>query len=113
MQALADQESIARTCLQLAEGAAWSGKQRETFATAERLLAKLSERSSERALLLAILALGKLDEDEPDAGREAFTAALAVAEELPDASVKGAILAFRSKFNFICLRLREALEDST
>ncbi len=38
-EALADQENIARTCLQLAEGAAWSGKQRETFATAERLLA--------------------------------------------------------------------------
>jgi tetratricopeptide (TPR) repeat protein len=111
-ETLADQESIARTCLQLAEGAAWSGKQRETFATAERLLAKLSESSSDRALLLAILALGKLDEDEPDAAREVFTAALAVAEKLPDSGVKGAILAFRSKFNFVCLHLREALEDS-
>ena len=111
-EALADQENIARTCLQLAEGAAWSGKQRETLATAERLLAKLSENSSERALLLAILALGKLDEDEPDAAREVFTAALAVAEKLPDSGVKGAILAFRSKFNFVCLNMREALEDS-
>jgi tetratricopeptide (TPR) repeat protein len=111
-EALADQEGIAKTCLQLAEGAAWSGKQRETFATAERLLAKLSESSSERALLLAILALGKLDEDEPDAAREVFTAALAVAEKLPDSGVKGAILAFRSKFNFVCLHLREGLEDS-
>ena len=111
-EALADQESIARTCLQLAEGAAWSGKQRETFATAERLLAKLSESSNDRALLLAILALGKLDEDEPDVAREVFTAALAVAEKLPDTGVKGAILAFRSKFNFVCLNLRDALEDS-
>ncbi len=111
-ETLADQESIARTCLQLAEGAAWSGKQRETFGTAERLLAKLSESSSDRALLLAILALGKLDEDEPDAAREVFTAALAVAEKLPDTGVKGAILAYRSKFNFVCLHLREALEDS-
>jgi tetratricopeptide (TPR) repeat protein len=111
-EALADQESIARTCLQLAEGAAWSGKQRETFATAERLLGKLSESSSDRALLLAILALGKLDEDEPDAAREVFTAALADAEKLPDTGVKGAILAYRSKFNFVCLHLREALEDS-
>ena len=111
-ETLTDQESIARTCLQLAEGAAWSGKQRETFATAERLLAKLSESSSDRALLLAILALGKLDEDEPDAAREVFTAALAVAEKLPDTGVKGSILAFRSKFNFVCLHLREALEDS-
>jgi tetratricopeptide (TPR) repeat protein len=111
-ETLADQESIARTCLQLAEGAAWSGKQRETFATAERLLAKLSESSSDRALLLAILALGKLDQDEPDAAREVFTAALAVAEKLPDTGIKGAILAYRSKFNFVCLHLREALEDS-
>jgi tetratricopeptide (TPR) repeat protein/uncharacterized membrane protein len=111
-ETLADQESIARTCLQLAEGAAWSGKQRETFATAERLLAKLSESSSDRALLLAILALGKLDENEPDAAREIFTAALAVAEKLPDTGIKGAILAYRSKFNFVCLHLREALEDS-
>ncbi|MGD0117901.1 MAG: AAA family ATPase [Candidatus Binatus sp.] len=111
-EALADQEGIARTCLQLAEGAAWSGKQRETFETAERLLAKLSESSKDRALLLAILALGKLDEDEPDAAREVFTAALAVAEKLPDSGVKGAILAFRSKFNFVCLNMREALEDS-
>jgi hypothetical protein len=75
-------------------------------------LAKLSESSSDRALLLAILALGKLDEGEPDAAREVFTAALAVAEKLPDTGVKGAILAFRSKFNFVCLHLREALEDS-
>ena len=111
-EALADQESIARTCLQLAEGAAWSGKQRETFATAERLLAKLSESSNDRALLLAILALGKLDEDEPDAAREVFAAALAVAEKLLDTAVKGSILAFRSKFNFVCLHLPEALEDS-
>jgi tetratricopeptide (TPR) repeat protein len=111
-ETLADQESIARTCLQLAEGAAWSGKQRETFATAERLLGKLSESSSDRALLLAILALGKLDEGEPDAAREVFTAALAVAEKLPDTGVKGAVLAFRSKFNFVCLHLQEALEDS-
>jgi tetratricopeptide (TPR) repeat protein len=111
-ETLADQESIARTCLQLAEGAAWSGKQRETLGTAERLLAKLSESSSDRALLLAILALGKLDEDEPDAAREVFTAALAVAEKLPDTGIKGAILAYRSKFNFVCLHLREALEDS-
>jgi tetratricopeptide (TPR) repeat protein len=111
-ETLADQDSIARTCLQLAEGAAWSGKQRETFATAERLLAKLSESSSDRALLLAILALGKLDEDEPDAAREIFTAALAVAEKLADPGVTGAILAFRSKFNFVCLYMHEALEDS-
>jgi tetratricopeptide (TPR) repeat protein len=111
-ETLADQESIAKTCLQLAEGAAWSGKQRETFATAERLLAKLSESSSDQALLLAILALGKLDEDEPDAAREVFTTALAIAEKLPDTGIKGAILAFRSKFNFVCLHLREALEDS-
>jgi len=111
-EALADQENIARTCLQLAEGAAWSGKQLETFGTAERLLAKLSESSSDRALLLAILALGKLDEDEPDAARQVFTTALAVAEKLPDTGIKGAILAYRSKFNFVCLHLREALEDS-
>ena len=111
-EALADQESISRTCRQLAEGAAWSGKQREALATAERLLAKLSESSNDRAFLLAILALGKLDADEPDAGREVFTAALQVADKLPDPGIKGAILAFRSKFNFVCLHLREALEDS-
>ena len=113
-EALADQESIAWTCRQLAEGAAaWSGKQREALETAERLLAKLSATSGDRAFLLAMLALGKLlDADEPDAGRELFTEALAVAEKLPDPGVKGAILAFRSKFNFVCLHLREALEDS-
>src|ERR1700719_4500166 len=110
--ALADQESIAKTCIELAEGAAYSGKRREALATAERLLAKLSKRTSERALLLAILALGKLDDDEPDAAHQAFIAAFSVAEELPDTSVMGAILAFRSKFNFICLRLRGAREDS-
>jgi tetratricopeptide (TPR) repeat protein len=110
--ALDDQESIAKTCIQLAGGAAYSGKRREALATAERLLAKLSKRTSERALLLAILALGKLDDDEPEAARQAFITAFTVAEELPDTSVMGAILTFRSKFNFICLRLREALEDS-
>jgi tetratricopeptide (TPR) repeat protein len=109
---LGDQESIARTCLRFAEGATWSGKQREAFAIAERLLAKLTTVSSDRAFLLATLALGKLDDDEPDAAHEVFTAAFAVAEELSDARVKAAILAFRSKLNFVCLRLHEALEDS-
>src|SRR6202008_1504803 len=111
-EALADQERIARTCLQLAEAAAWSGKTRETFATAERLLPKLSESSGDRAMLLAFLALGKLDEDQPDTAREVFDAALAVSEKVSHTNVKGAILAFRSKFNFICVHLREALEDS-
>ena len=110
--ALDDQESIAKTCIQLAEGAAYSGKRREALATAERLLAKLSKRTTERALLLAILGLGKLDDDDPEAAHQAFIAAFSGAEELPDTSVMGAILAFRSRFNFICLRLREALEDS-
>src|ERR1700722_4182989 len=44
----------------------------KTLETAERLLAKLSTTSGDRAFLLAILALGKLDADEPDAGREVF-----------------------------------------
>jgi tetratricopeptide (TPR) repeat protein len=111
-EVLSDQKGIAKTCLQLAEGAAWSGKKRETFATAERLLPKLSESSGDRALLLAFLALGKLDEDQPDTAREIFDAALAVAAKLSDTNVRAAILAFRSKFNFICVNLREALEDS-
>ena len=111
-ETLADQESIARTCLQLAEGAPYTATRREALAKAERLLPKLSTSSSERALLLTLLALGKLDEDEPDAGREDFTAALAIAEELGDTGVKGAILASRSRFNFACFHLREALEDS-
>jgi tetratricopeptide (TPR) repeat protein len=111
-EALADQENIARTCLQLAEGAPYTATRREALAKAERLLPKLSTSSSERAFLLTLLALGKLDEDEPDAGREAFTAALAIAEELGDTGVKGAILASRSRFNFACFHLREALEDS-
>jgi tetratricopeptide (TPR) repeat protein len=110
--ALNDEEGIAKTCIQIAEGAAYSGKRREALATAERLVAKLSRRTAERALLLAILALGKLDDDEPEAAHQAFIAAFSIAEELPDTSVMGAILASRSRFNFICLRLREALEDS-
>src|SRR3984957_5575985 len=111
-EALADQESIARTCLQLAEGAPYTATRRDALAKAERLLPKLSTSSSERALLLTLLALGKLDEDEPDEGREAFTAALAIAEELGDTGVEGAMLASSSSFNSGCFHLREALEDS-
>jgi eukaryotic-like serine/threonine-protein kinase len=106
------QEGAGRTCLQLAEAANWTSKRREAYATAEHFLAEASIVNSDRALLLAILALGKLDEDEIDAARPAFTQALALAEELHDGATEGAILAFKSQFNFLCLRLREALDDS-
>jgi tetratricopeptide (TPR) repeat protein len=110
--ALKDQDGACRTYLQLANGAGWSSKRREVFAKAERFLAEASIVSSHRAFLLALLALGKFDEDETDPAAEAFTTALALAEELPDSVTKGAILASRSNFNFSCLRLREALDDS-
>jgi tetratricopeptide (TPR) repeat protein len=110
--ALNDQEGAGRTCLQLAEAANWTNKRREAYTTAEHFLAEASIVSSDRALLLAILALSKLDVDETDAAGAAFTQALALAEELHDGATKGAILAFRSQFNFLCLHLREALDDS-
>jgi tetratricopeptide (TPR) repeat protein len=109
---LNDQDGAGRTCLQLTEGAGWTSKRREVFAMAERFLAGASIVSSDRAFLLAILALGKVDDDEMDAAAEAFSRAMALAEELPDSSTKGAILAYRSQFNFLCYRLREALDDS-
>jgi eukaryotic-like serine/threonine-protein kinase len=110
--ALNDQEGAGRTCLQLAEAANWTNKRREAYATAEHFLAEASIVSSDRALLLAILALSKFDVDETDAAGETFTQALALAEELHDGTTKGAILAFRSQFHFLCLHLREALDDS-
>jgi tetratricopeptide (TPR) repeat protein len=109
--ALNDQDGAGRTCLQLVEGAWWTSKRREAFTRAERFLAEASTASSHRALLLAILAVDKLDEDQTD-GAEAFSKALALAEELHDGLTRGGILAFRSQFNFLFLRLREALDDS-
>ncbi|HEX4209568.1 MAG TPA: AAA family ATPase, partial [Candidatus Binataceae bacterium] len=110
--ALNDQDGAGRTCLQLAEGARWSRRVREVFTTVERFAGEASIVSSQRALLIAILALDKLDEGKFDVAAEEFSRALALAEELSDSGTKGAILAFRSQFNVQCFRLREALEDS-
>jgi tetratricopeptide (TPR) repeat protein len=56
--------------------------------------------------------IGKAMEGAFHVAQEAFNTALALAEQLADKGLKGAILAFSLQFKFFFFRLEEALEDS-
>ncbi len=108
-----DREAIGKVCFRIAQGFTWAGHWREAGEIAARGLSRLEGAiSGDRALLLATLGLSKAVEGDYQAAQEAFKTGLAVAEELSDRGLRGAILAFRLQFNFFFLRLREGLEDS-
>jgi tetratricopeptide (TPR) repeat protein len=108
-----DREAIVKVCFRIAQGFTWAGRWREAGEIAARGLVRLDgATSADRALLLATLGLSKAVEGDYQAAQEAFKKGLALAEELADKGLKGAILAFRMQFNFFFLRLREVLEDS-
>jgi tetratricopeptide (TPR) repeat protein len=109
---LDDQEGIGRTCVRFAQGTYQISGWRAAKRIAERGLARLSGVRSDRALLFTMLGLARRVVGDFRGAEESFNTALALAEELSDEALTGAILAYRTQFQWSFLRLHAAVEDS-
>jgi tetratricopeptide (TPR) repeat protein len=110
--ALGDRERIGRTILDVVDGLMWARRYRKVVKVAQRGLALLAgERSVHRVRLLCQVALITAAAGEHDAARDAFAAAMDLANDLDDTAARVRVFADRAAFHYYFCRFEETLAD--